>query len=95
MIYKTKYNFIIYNLIIIMIFTFIYYYLSEKHFYIDTKLVQDDKISLIDYLNLSITIQSTVGLPCIKPNTFLSRTFVTIQQLLLVISLYLLLIDFI
>ena len=71
-----------------MIFTCIYYYLSEENFYIDYNLVENYQISLIDYLNLSVTIQSTVGLPSIKAKTKICRFFVTLQQLLLVFSIY-------
>ena len=85
---KDKITFLIYNLTIIMIFTCIYYYLSEENFYIDYNLVENYQISLIDYLNLSVTIQSTVGLPSIKAKTKICRFFVTLQQLLLVFSIY-------
>ena len=88
-----KYNnikliFIIYNITIIIIFSLIYYYLSEKHFHVDYDLVENKKISYIDCINLSITIQSTVGLPSIKAKTKLCMIFVTLQQFLLIVSLY-------
>ena len=90
---KAKYIFIIYNIFIIILFTFIYYLLSDKHFHIENNLVENNKITIVDYFNLSITIQSTVGLPSIKAKTKLARTIVTIQQLLLLIALYTLFIE--
>ncbi len=94
MLNNIKIYFIIYNILIIMMFTCIYYYLSDEHFYIDNNLIEDNKISIVDCLNLSITIQSTVGLPSIKAKTKLCRLFVTIQQLLLIMSIYFLFVDF-
>ena len=91
---NNKVIFLIYNIIIIIVFTYIYYYLSADHFYIDYNLVEDDQISLIDCVNLSVTIQSTVGLPSIKAKTKLCRFIVTLQQALLVISLYAVFTDF-
>ncbi len=85
---KDKITFLIYNIIIIIIFTCIYYYLSTDHFYIDYNLIENSEISLIDYINLSVTIQSTVGLPSIKAKTRICRFFVTLQQALLVFSIY-------
>ena len=93
--YNIKLIFLIYNILIIIIFTCIYYYLSDKHFHIEYDLVEDNKISLIDCINLSVTIQSTVGLPSIKAKTKLCRFFVTLQQLLLIISIYTLFIEII
>jgi hypothetical protein len=86
--------FLIYNIIIIIVFTYIYYHLSEEHFYIDYNLEEENQKSLIDCVNLSVTIQSTVGLPSIKAKTKLCRFVVTLQQALLVISLYALFADF-
>ena len=83
-----KIGFLIYNILVIMIFTCIYYNLSSDHFYIDYNLVENYQISLIDYLNLSVTIQSTVGLPSIKAKTKICRFFVTLQQVLLILSIY-------
>ena len=83
-----KYKFIIYNISIIIIFTIIYYYLGDEHFYIESELVKDNKITIIDCINLSVTIQSTVGLPAIKAKTRLSRLIVTIQQILLLLIIY-------
>jgi len=89
-----KLIFIIYNITIIIIFSLIYYFLSEKHFHIEYDLVEDKKISYIDCINLSITIQSTVGLPSIKAKTKLCRFIVTLQQFLLIISFYIIFFEY-
>lgn len=73
---------------VIIIFTCIYYFLSDEHFFIESHLLESKNIPFIDYLNLSITIQSTVGLPAIRARTNLARTVATIQQILLVFSIY-------
>jgi hypothetical protein len=91
---KIKYIFLIYNIFIIILFTIIYYYLSDKHFRIEDGLVENNKITIIDCFNLSVTIQSTVGLPSIKAKTKLARIVITIQQLLLLIALYSVFIEF-
>jgi hypothetical protein len=85
---KAKYIFIIYNIFIIIFFTFIYYLLSDKHFHIENDLIENNKITIIDCFNLSVTIQSTVGLPSIKAKTKFARMIITIQQLLLLVALY-------
>ena len=83
-----KYLYIIYNITIIILFTIIYYYLSDKHFELNSLLIENNEITIIDYINLSITIQSTIGLPAIRAKTFLARLIITIQQLLLIIMVY-------
>jgi len=80
--------FCIYYFIIIILFTFIYYYLSDDHFYIDSQLIYSNKLDLIDYINFSVNIQSTVGLPSIRGKTQIARIIITIQQLLLVFSIF-------
>lgn len=89
---KKEVIFVIYNIIVIITFACIYYYLSEEHFYIEKNLVQNDKVSIFEYINLSITIQSTVGLPAIRAKTELSRIFVTVQQILMIFSIYIMII---
>jgi hypothetical protein len=84
---------LILNIVMLIVFTCIYWYLSHTHF--SSSMDSDDGIpTLLDYFNLSVTIQSSVGLPSMKSKTQLSKFFITLQQLLTIFSSFILLIWF-
>uniref|UniRef100_A0A6C0BA85 Potassium channel domain-containing protein n=1 Tax=viral metagenome TaxID=1070528 RepID=A0A6C0BA85_9ZZZZ len=84
---------LILNILMLIVFTTIYWYLSKKHF--SNSIDTDNGIpTLLDYFNLSVTIQSTVGLPSMTSKTQLSKFFITLQQLLTIFSYFILLIWF-
>uniref|UniRef100_A0A6C0HRC4 Potassium channel domain-containing protein n=1 Tax=viral metagenome TaxID=1070528 RepID=A0A6C0HRC4_9ZZZZ len=70
---------IIYNLIAISMF-FIIYLLIRDHFTKDS----NDPASILDVLNLSITMQTSVGSPYIVPKTSIAKFIITMQQFLLI-----------
>ena len=67
----------LFNIFLIVVFTFIYYYFRESFSDTMGKLPK-----LIDYLGLSTTVQSTVGLSDILPKTNKAKLLVMLQQLL-------------
>ena len=71
---------IVYNLITISMF-FIIYFLIRDHF-----IKEDSKApaSVLDILNLSITMQTSVGSPYILPQTTIAKFIITMQQFLLI-----------
>lgn len=87
-VYKTA----IVHIVCIILFTILYYHLSE-HFYIgiDNNDI-DNKTSLIDFIMLSTTIQSGIGVYNLYPITTYGKISVIIQQLILlfvhIITLY-------
>lgn len=63
---------------VVTIFFIIYLILSEQFTTNDNK-----KITTLDLLNLSITIQTSVGYTFIKPTTTTTKFMLTLQQFLL------------
>lgn len=77
---KTIPRAIIYNLLAITLF-FIVYLAIRNHF---TKSDEKKPPSVLDILNLSITMQTSVGNPYIIPKTPISKFIITLQQFLLI-----------
>ena len=50
------------------------------------KVIEDNnkELLLLDYFNLSTTIQAGVGITQIIPSTYLSQTLMSVQQILLI-----------
>lgn len=63
----------------IIIFTFIYRYIS-----IELKDTEKSMVSFIDYLYLSVAIQSGTGFSQITPKNDIGRIFIIIQELVLI-----------
>jgi hypothetical protein len=77
----------IFHILCIIIFAFIYTKLSE-----DFHVMNEDKKDLIDFLLLSTTIQSGIGMSDLYPLSYYSKIVVMIQQLIMlftnIITLY-------
>jgi hypothetical protein len=80
---KYVFRALVFHLICIVIFFFIYWYL-ENHFIIDNK--SKENVKNIDFLLLSTTIQTGVGLSDVHPVTLLSKICLIIQQLVMLSS---------
>ena len=63
----------------IIIFTFMYKYIS-----IELKDTENKVVSFIDYLYLSVAIQSGVGFSQVIPKTDIGRIIIIIQELILI-----------
>lgn len=74
-------NSLVFHLICLIIFTFIYYSLPTGNFRMPNN---SKELLLLDYFNLSTTIQAGVGITQIIPTTYLSQTLMSLQQLLLI-----------
>ena len=70
----------IFNIISIIIFSIIYANISPHNF---EPLNPKDKLTYIDYLFYSVTIQSGVGLPDVTALSDLAKILALIQQLIL------------
>lgn len=81
-----KYTFI-FNLIIIAVFSFIYSKIDSSNF---QPLNPGDKLTYVDYLFYSITIQTGVGLPDVTALSDLAKILTSIQQLILMGSAFIL-----
>jgi hypothetical protein len=71
----------------IIIFSIIYASISQHNF---EPLNKKDKLTYIDYLFYSITIQSGVGLPDITALSDLAKILAIIQQLIILATAYVL-----
>jgi len=78
----------LFNIIVIIIFSIIYASIPPSNF---EPLKSKDKLSYIDYLFYSVTIQSGVGLPDITALSDLAKILTIIQQLILIGSAFILL----
>jgi hypothetical protein len=78
----------VFHILCIIVFAMIYLSLSEDFHVIE----KDDRKTFIDFILLSTTIQSGVGISDIYPLSYYSKITMTIQQLLMlfthVITLY-------
>jgi hypothetical protein len=70
----------LFNILMIIIFSIIYASISQHNF---EPLNKKDKLTYIDYLFYSITIQSGVGLPDITALSDLAKILAIIQQLII------------
>ncbi len=77
----------IFNLIMIIVFSIVYASISPDNF---EPLNPKDKLSYIDYLFYSVTIQSGIGLPDITALSDLAKILAIIQQLIILGSAYIL-----
>ena len=73
---------VIIHLIINLIFASIYFMLGHKNFN-----GLDSNSNFFDYLYFSMTTSSSVGYGDISPNTIISKTFVMIHQMFILINL--------
>ena len=76
-------KFLVYNIIVIILFTIIYYYLGVNNF---SKTAGGYKPGPVDYFYLSTTTQSTIGLPDISATTNASKIATTLQQFCVMFS---------
>jgi hypothetical protein len=77
----------LFNIICIIIFSFVYISISSDNF---AALQPKDKITYIDLIFYSTTIQSGVGLSDINAITDLAKILSIIQQLIMLASLFIL-----
>lgn len=75
----------LFNMIVIIIFSIIYALLPPSNF---EPLRPEDKLTYIDYLFYSVTIQSGVGLPDITALSDLAKILTIIQQIILIGSTF-------
>jgi hypothetical protein len=73
----------LFNILSILLFAFIYSIIPHSNF---MPLRNNDKLTIIDYIFYSTTIQSGVGLPDITAITPLAKILAIIQQLILMAS---------
>lgn len=79
-----KYTFI-FNLCVIFVFSIIYSVVDESNF---QPLNPSDKLTYVDYLFYAITVQTSVGLPDVTALSDLAKILVSIQQLILMGSVF-------
>jgi hypothetical protein len=70
----------LFNIFLVILFAFVYSVIDSKNF---QPLNTNDKLTFIDYLFYSTTIQAGVGLPDITAVTNLSKLLAMIQQIIL------------
>jgi asparagine N-glycosylation enzyme membrane subunit Stt3 len=74
---------IIFHILCIIIFGIIYFYLADS--FEDVNKSRKNK-TFIDYLSLSVTIQSGVGLTFLDPISLYSKMAILTQQMILISS---------
>jgi len=77
----------VFNIITIIIFSIIYTNISPNNF---QPLNPNDKLTFVDYLYYSVTIQSGVGLPDVTALSDLAKILAIIQQLILISTAFIL-----
>ena len=77
----------IFNILMIIIFSIIYASIMPHNF---EPLNKKDKLTYIDYLFYSVTVQSGVGLPDITAVSDLAKILAIIQQLIILATAYVL-----
>ena len=78
---KLAFRTVIFHILCIFIFALFYYYFRD-----DFKTEVKEKFTLLDYIFLSTTIQSGVGLTDIYPIDFNGKLVMIIQQLVLIMT---------
>jgi hypothetical protein len=78
---KLAFRTVIFHILCIFIFALFYYYFRD-----DFKTEVKEKFTLLDYIFLSTTIQSGVGLTDIYPIDFYGKLIMIIQQLVLIMT---------
>ncbi len=81
----------LFNLICIIIFAIIYSTVPKDNF---MPLNKNDKLTFVDFLFYSLTIQSGIGLPDVTALSDLAKILAMIQQFMLLGSAYILFIAF-
>ncbi len=71
---------LVFHILSIFVFAFLYYYFRDN--YVHDK----EEITFTDTLLLSTTIQATVGISNIYPETFYGKLIMIMQQLLLIMT---------
>ena len=77
----------LFNIVSVIIFAIIYGSISPKNF---EALKPNDELTYIDFIFYSVTVQSGVGLPDVTVVSNLAKILVTIQQLSLMGSAFVL-----
>ncbi len=77
----------LFNLICIIAFALLYTFIPTSNF---MPLNKNDKLTFIDFLFYSVTIQSGVGLPDVTALSDLAKICAMIQQLIVIGSAYIL-----
>lgn len=77
----------LFNIAMIILFSIIYASISKHNF---ESLNQKDKLTYIDFLFYSVTIQSGIGLPDVTALSDLAKILAIIQQLIIIGSAYIL-----
>jgi hypothetical protein len=72
---------VLFHIFCIFIFAFLYYYFRD-----DFKTQVKEEFTVLDYIFLSTTIQSGVGLTDIYPIDFYGKLIMIIQQLVLIMT---------
>ena len=72
---------VLFHILCIFIFAFLYYYFRD-----DFKTEVKEQFTMLDYIFLSTTIQSGVGLTDIYPIDFYGKLVMIIQQLVLIMT---------
>jgi len=72
---------VLFHILCIFIFAFLYYYFRE-----DFKTQVKEEFTMLDYIFLSTTIQSGVGLTDVYPINFYGKLTMIIQQLVLIMT---------
>lgn len=83
--YNVVRNIFLFNLFVIVIFSIIYSSISPINF---QPLNPQDKLTYIDYLFYSITIQTGIGLPDVTALSDVAKILSSIQQLMLMGSAF-------
>ena len=78
---KLAFRTVIFHILCIFIFALFYYYFRD-----DFKTEVKENFTLLDYIFLSTTIQSGVGLTDIYPIDFYGKLIMIIQQLVLIMT---------
>jgi hypothetical protein len=73
----------LFHITCILFFSFIYFSYKEDFIPVDKT---EKYNNFIDFLNLSLTIQSSVGMTYIIPHTFITKVFIMIQQILVILT---------
>jgi hypothetical protein len=78
---KVAFRTVLFHILCIFIFALFYYYFRD-----DFKTEVKEKFTLLDYIFLSTTIQSGVGLTDIYPIDFYGKLIMIIQQITLIMT---------
>jgi hypothetical protein len=78
---KLAFRTVLFHILCIFIFALFYYYFRD-----DFKTEVKEKFTLLDYIFLSTTIQSGVGLTDIYPIDFYGKLIMIIQQITLIMT---------